>query len=251
MEGSPYVVFSQRAFNAIITETIDKHPIETGGILLGYVLDNGAWIVVENIPPGYQSIHQTAYFEYDEEFVTYLSNVVAKQYKGNLVYTSAASLCNSYKNIYADGKLYEIVNVTQHAGSYFVQDGVSVEDDGNILYHITKKIFLIGAAAFVSKAQEETYQGETVYRYDVMVNEKKVTLWYNSEVLVKIFVSLPTETEGEYEQYTIKLSDYSFDADLPADAFKRPDTYGITYVESPISFEDWTTIITSFASKLG
>lgn len=84
MEGSPYVVFSQRAFNAIITETIDKHPIETGGILLGYVLDNGAWIVVENIPPGYQSIHQTAYFEYDEEFVTYLSNVVAKQYKGNL-----------------------------------------------------------------------------------------------------------------------------------------------------------------------
>ena len=84
MESSPYVVFSQRAFNAIVTETIDKHLIETGGILLGYVLDNGAWIVVENIPPGYQSIHQTAYFEYDEEFVTYLSNVVAKQYKGNL-----------------------------------------------------------------------------------------------------------------------------------------------------------------------
>ena len=51
MESSPYVVFSQRAFNAIVTETIDKHPIETGGILLGYVLDNGAWIVVENIPP--------------------------------------------------------------------------------------------------------------------------------------------------------------------------------------------------------
>lgn len=84
MEDSPYVVFSQRAFNAIVTETIDKHPIETGGILLGYVLDNGAWIVVENIPPGYQSVHQTAYFEYDEEFVTYLSNVVAKQYIGNL-----------------------------------------------------------------------------------------------------------------------------------------------------------------------
>lgn len=167
------------------------------------------------------------------------------------VYTSAASLCDSYKNLYADGKLYEIVNVTKNAGSYYAQDDVNVEDEGNILYHITKKIFLIGAAAFVSKAQEETYQGETVYRYEVMVNEKKVTLWYNSEVLVKIFVSLPTETEGEYEQYTIKLSDYTFDADLPADAFKRPDTYGITYVESPISFEDWTKIITSFASKMG
>ncbi|MBO4473018.1 MAG: hypothetical protein J5765_04330 [Clostridia bacterium] len=167
------------------------------------------------------------------------------------VYTAAASLCNSYKNIYADGKLYEIVNVTTNAGSYYVRDDVSVEDEGNILYHITKKIFLIGAAAFVSKAQEETYQGETVYRYDVMVSEKKVTLWYNSEVLVKIFVSIPTETEGEYEQYTIKLSDYAFDAELPTDAFKRPNTYGITYVESPISFEDWTSIVTSFASKLG
>lgn len=79
-----YVVFTQRAFNSIVTEVIDKHPIETGGILIGYVLDNGAWIVVENIPPGYHTIHQRAYFEYDAEFVNYLSNVIALQYKGNL-----------------------------------------------------------------------------------------------------------------------------------------------------------------------
>lgn len=79
-----YVVFTQRAFNSIVTEVIDKHPIETGGILIGYVLDNGAWIVVENIPPGYNTIHQRAYFEYDAEFVNYLSNVIALQYKGNL-----------------------------------------------------------------------------------------------------------------------------------------------------------------------
>ena len=84
MEKKPYVIFTQRAFNAIVTETIDKHPIETGGIFIGYVLDNGVWVVVENIPPGYQSTHQHAYFEYDNEFVTYLSNVIAKQYKGNL-----------------------------------------------------------------------------------------------------------------------------------------------------------------------
>lgn len=80
-----YVIFSQRAFNSIVTEVIDKHPIETGGILIGYVLDNGAWVVVENIPPGYNKIvHRQAYFEYDTEFVNYLSNVVALQYKGNL-----------------------------------------------------------------------------------------------------------------------------------------------------------------------
>ena len=80
-----YVIFSQRAFNSIVTEVIDKHPIETGGILIGYVLDNGAWVVVENIPPGYNKIvHRQSYFEYDTEFVNYLSNVIALQYKGNL-----------------------------------------------------------------------------------------------------------------------------------------------------------------------
>ena len=76
----PYVVFTQRAFNAIVTETIDKHPIETGGILIGYILDNGVWVVIENIPPGYHTIHRRAYFEYDAEFVNYLQNVVATTY---------------------------------------------------------------------------------------------------------------------------------------------------------------------------
>lgn len=78
------VVFTQRAFNAIITETISKHPIETGGVFLGYVLNNDTWIVVENIAPGMKSTHRYAYFEYDSEFVTYLANVIANQYKGNL-----------------------------------------------------------------------------------------------------------------------------------------------------------------------
>jgi len=84
MESPQTVIFTQRAFNAIVTETISKHPIETGGIFLGYVMDNGTWIVVENVAPGANSTHQSAYFEYDTSFVTYLANVLAKQYKGNL-----------------------------------------------------------------------------------------------------------------------------------------------------------------------
>jgi len=172
------------------------------------------------------------------------------EYEYAYVYSGQGALYDSYKNIYADGALYEIVNVTKNTGTYYVKENVSVADEGNILYHITQKIFLIGAAAFVSKAQEETLKGEKVYRYDVMVGGKKVTLWYNSEVLVKIFVSIKDEESGEFEQYTIRLSDFTFDEDLPADAFKRPDTYGITYLPSPMSFEDWMTIITSFAGKL-
>lgn len=79
-----HVIFTKRAFNAIITETIDKNPVETGGIFIGYLLDNGVCVVVETIPPGIKTINQRAYFEYDADFINYLSNVIAKQYVGNL-----------------------------------------------------------------------------------------------------------------------------------------------------------------------
>ena len=166
------------------------------------------------------------------------------------VYTTAGAMYASYKNIYADGKLYEIVNVTEQAGSYYVKENVGVEDEGNILYHITKKILLTTAASLVSKSQKETLRGEEVYRYDVSISGKNISLWYNSEVLVQIYVAFAAEDGGQ-EEYTIALSDYNFDGELPADAFKRPNEYGITYIPSPISFEDWTLILTSFASKLG
>jgi len=79
-----HVVFTKRAFNAIVAEALDKNPLETGGIFIGYILDNGIWIVLETIPPGIETINQRAYFEYDANFINYLSNVIAKQYKGNL-----------------------------------------------------------------------------------------------------------------------------------------------------------------------
>lgn len=74
------VVFSNRAYNAIIRETFEKHPVETGGILLGHIVDD-TWLVMEVLPPGIHSIFQTAYFEYDEKFVNYLAQSVANQYK--------------------------------------------------------------------------------------------------------------------------------------------------------------------------
>ena len=70
METRQAVVFTQRAFNAMVTETISKHPIETGGVFLGDVLDKGTWIVLENISPGFKSTHQSRYFEYVKDFVT-------------------------------------------------------------------------------------------------------------------------------------------------------------------------------------
>lgn len=78
------IVFSDKAYNAIIDETFRKDPIETGGILLGHVLDNGIWVVMEVIPPGIDSVHQYAYFEYDEKFVNYLAESVATKYENKL-----------------------------------------------------------------------------------------------------------------------------------------------------------------------
>ena len=166
------------------------------------------------------------------------------------VYSSDSALYQSYKNLYADGDLYEIVNVTTNGGTYYVKEGVSVEDNGNILYHVTQKILLTSAAAFLAKAQEETLKGEKVYRYDVMVGDNKVTLWYNDEVLVKIYVAFKDESGAYAENYTIHLSDYIFDGELPAAAFKRPSELGF-YVQSPWSVEDWMSIVSSFATKLG
>jgi hypothetical protein len=82
------VVFSDKAYNAIIRETFEWDPVETGGILLGHILDNGCWIVMEVLPPGYSEgregdnvHHEWGYFEYNQRFVNYLANSVATQYK--------------------------------------------------------------------------------------------------------------------------------------------------------------------------
>ena len=81
-------MFSDKAYNAIIRETFEWDPVETGGILLGHILDNGCWIVMEVLPPGYSEgregnnvHHEMGYFEYNQRFVNYLANSVATQYK--------------------------------------------------------------------------------------------------------------------------------------------------------------------------
>lgn len=82
------VIFSDRAYNAIIRETFEWEPVETGGILLGHVLDNGCWLVMEVLPPGYGEnregdnvYHEHGYFEYNRSFVNYLAKSVAEQYE--------------------------------------------------------------------------------------------------------------------------------------------------------------------------
>ena len=76
-----HVILSNNAYNAILSQVKDKDPVETGGILLGHILEGGFWIVVESISPGWKAIHNEAYFEYDTEFVNYLANEIAIRYE--------------------------------------------------------------------------------------------------------------------------------------------------------------------------
>ena len=82
------VVISDKAYNAIISEVFEWHPYETGGILLGHVLDNGIRIIMEVIPPGYDEglanqrvFHEMGYFEYNQKFVNYLAAHVSSLYR--------------------------------------------------------------------------------------------------------------------------------------------------------------------------
>ena len=77
------IVFSNRAYLAIITETQEKIKVETGGVFLGSY-ENGNWYVVETIDPGPKSIFQAAYFEYDQEYTAHLINKIARLYESKL-----------------------------------------------------------------------------------------------------------------------------------------------------------------------
>ena len=77
------VIFSNRAYMSVITETTEKIKTETGGVFLG-CYENGIWYVIEAIDPGPNSIFQVAYFEYDRKYTEHLINKIARLYQTNL-----------------------------------------------------------------------------------------------------------------------------------------------------------------------
>jgi len=77
------VIFSERAYTAILSETLSKITTETGGILLGH-FNNNKWYIVESIDPGPKSVFSTVYFEYDETYVNHLANKINVLYNNPL-----------------------------------------------------------------------------------------------------------------------------------------------------------------------
>lgn len=74
------VVFTERAYLALLSETAEKVYTETGGIFLGYREDD-VWHVVETIDPGPHSVFEVAYFEYDQKYVNHLAQKIARLYE--------------------------------------------------------------------------------------------------------------------------------------------------------------------------
>lgn len=77
------VVFTAKAYRAIVAETYERPRTETGGVFLGKIIDN-VWYVLETIDPGPNAIFQAAYFEYDTPYVNHLANKTARFYLNGL-----------------------------------------------------------------------------------------------------------------------------------------------------------------------
>lgn len=77
---APEVIVSKRAHAAIVAETQEQHPNETGGILLGHCI-NGLWHVIEAIDPGPAARFSATTFEYDTPYVNHLARKMAARYQ--------------------------------------------------------------------------------------------------------------------------------------------------------------------------
>ena len=77
------VIFSERAYIALMTETLGKINTETGGIFLGH-FENDKWYIIETIDPGPKSIFSPSYFEYDQAYINHLINKINLLYKNPL-----------------------------------------------------------------------------------------------------------------------------------------------------------------------
>lgn len=79
------IVFSDRAFAQIYTETQARIQTETGGLLLGHY-DHGTWYVIETCDPGWRGVFEVAYHEGDGEYENHVAAIMARLYKHPLVF---------------------------------------------------------------------------------------------------------------------------------------------------------------------
>jgi integrative and conjugative element protein (TIGR02256 family) len=131
------VIFSERAYNAVVLESADKINSETGGVFLGFY-ENETWYVIETIEPGPKAVFQETYFEYDQQYVEYQINKMAQKY-----YVELTLIGNWHKHpgaldefSVADGKTNSDYAVLSENGAISVL--VNMNPEFRIMpYHVT------------------------------------------------------------------------------------------------------------------
>ena len=138
------IVFTRRAFNAIVTETIDKNPDETAGALIGRLLQHGVWIVVDTVPARLETKEQQT-FEYDMNLINSLANGITKQYSAELSVIG-------YWRRYPDSVFPQII------------ESISKSETTGYLENETLSVFV----NCVPEISLKTYHIDTQYKYTEM-----------------------------------------------------------------------------------
>ena len=162
-----------------------------------------------------------------------------------------------YRHLYADQCLYEFVYsemplVSKNVGSYYTHRDVPFTDEDNVLYWVTRNIMLATYAALLSSGQKDKVGDVDTYRYDFRHEGNDYSLWYDDANLVKVKATFYEQNEaGETtsETYTAVFDNYRF-GEVDRAPFYRPgEDPDASLVESPISFEQWMSILNTFSQR--
>ena len=73
------VVISERAYAAIISEVLKNGRNETGGVLVGNIV-NGVWYVIDSLDPGMETTNTQDFFQWDAMYVNHLVDTISLIY---------------------------------------------------------------------------------------------------------------------------------------------------------------------------
>ena len=183
------VIFSNRAYTSLLSETYEKIQTETGGIFLGFYEDE-TWYVVEAIDPGPKSIFEVAYFEYDQKYVTHLINKIARIYKRNL------SLLGLWHRHPGDFDIFSSTDDGTNATYAKLSSNGAISALVNIDPHFRLKVFHVSLPGGRVKYDVIKYQvGDDLFPEDSLnlwtrdELEGKINTYSNSEYSNSLFVS--------------------------------------------------------------
>jgi len=172
------VVFSNRAYAAVMAETTEKIQTETGGLFLG-AFERDTWYVIEAIDPGPKSVFEVAYFEYDQKYTQHLINKIANLY---------------------DQKLELIGLWHRHPGSF---DVFSTTDNGtNSKYALMRQSGAISALVNIDPKFRLT-----MYHVGRPCKYRKISYVVGDDLIPEKYLKLKTTNQYEKMMYGTRVTE--------------------------------------------